>query len=53
MLLVSLVGMLLVQGEVVELYISHQGLKRYVHRLKQARDSYHVRLDILSSGLLL
>ena len=53
MLLSSLVGMLLIQGEIVELYTSHQGLKRYVHRLKQARDSYRVRLNILSSGLLL
>ena len=34
----------------MELYINHDGLKRYALRIKRAKDSYLAKLDELSKG---
>ena len=34
----------------MELYISHEGLKRFAHRIKRAKDNYLAKLVELSKG---
>ena len=38
------------QGEVVELYTDHRGLKTFVQRLSQAKETYTQKLSELGKG---